>query len=195
MIALLGFSAMSIITGTIYLNPIQTVALSCVFAFLSMTVFADAEQKNSSLTVTRDYSQYPYELILNKKGEIISRVILNVFFAICVKVLDLIGIFGENATYTLPVFICLIFNLFAEVFFINNKFTKKGEGRSYCWLKVVIAYAILLGVCAVSTQMGFAEEFFANGFGSLEYLIIPGYVAMYFIMKLVLHFFDKKRKK
>lgn len=195
MIGLLGFSAMSIITGTIYLNPIQTVALSTVFAFLSITVFADAEQKTAALAVKRDYSQYPYELIRGKKWHIIARVILNVFSAVVIKVLDAIGIFGEKATYTLPVFICLLFSLFAEVFFINNVFTKKGEGRGYCWLKVVIAYALLLGVCSITTQMGYADEFFANGFGSLEYFIIPGYVVMYFIMTLILHLFDKKRKK
>ncbi len=181
MSGLIGFAATSVLLGTAFLDPLQTVALASVFAFLSVTAFTDAEQPASVLSVKRDYSLYPYELIKSRVPDIITRVTVASFTAIVIKVLDVVGAFGKNPTYTLPIYICLLFSLFAEVFFINRGFTKKGDNRSYCWLKVVVAYAVLLGVCAVSTQASFAEEFYPNGFGTLEYLIIPGYVVIYFV--------------
>lgn len=194
MSGLLSFAAVSVMIGTVLLDPLQTVALASVFAFLSITVFTDEEQTDSVLSVKRDHSIYPYELIRSRLPDVIARAGVAALTAFVIKILDTAGVFGEDPTYTLPIFICLLFSLFAEVFFINRSHVRKGAGRSHCWLKVVVAYAILLGVCAVSTQVGFAEEFYPDGFGSFEYLIIPGYIALYFIGILISHIFKKRRK-
>ena len=58
----------------------------------------------------------------------------------------------------------------------------------------MIAYAVLLGICAVTTQYPFADKLFANGFGTLEYLIVPAYAVMYVIAMLIVHFIDKRAK-
>ena len=190
---LLTFSAMSVITGNILLDPLQTVSLAGVFAFLSCTVFSDSEQKLDAISVKRDYPLYPRMLLKRQLPAIISRASVAFIVAIVVKILDAVGVFGSSPTYTLPIYISLLFTMCIEVLMLNLKHTKKGEGRSYCWLKVVISYAVLLGICAVSTQYPFTEEFFKNGFGSFEYLIIPGYMALYGIALLVTYIINRSR--
>lgn len=194
MSGLLGFVTVSVLTGTLLLDPLQTVALSSVFAFLSITVFTDAELTDKVISVKREYSIYPYELIKRSAPDVVARASAAALTALVVKVLDTTGIFGEHPVYTLPIYICLLFSLFSEVFFINRGFTRKGEGRSYCWLKVVVAYAVLLGACALSTLEPFASTFYPNGYGSFEYFIIPGYVVLYFIGMLIARIFKNKRK-
>ncbi len=190
---LLTFSAMSVITGNILLDPLQTVSLAGVFAFLSCTVFSDSEQKLEIISVKRDYTLYPRMLLKSQIPAIISRISVAFIVAVAVKILDVIGVFGESPVYTLPIYISLLFTMCIEVLMLNLKHTKKGEGRSYCWLKVVISYAVLLGICALSTQYPFTTEFFKNGFGSFEYLIIPGYMILYGIAILVTYIINKRR--
>lgn len=191
---LITICAMSVITGNILLDPVQAVSLAGVFALLSATVFSDSAQKLEIISVKRRYTEYPSKLIMTQLPAIISRASAAFIVAVAVKILDIIGVFGSTPVYTLPIFICMLLTMCFEVLIINRKYTKKGEERSYCWLKVVVAYAVLLGVCAVTTMMPFASEFFKNGFGSLEYLIIPGYLAVYGIALLVSLIITKKRK-
>jgi hypothetical protein len=176
------------------LDPVQSVALAAVFALLSATVFSDSEQKLDYLSVKRRYTEYPSRLLKKHIPTIITRAAVAFIVAVTVKILDLFGVFGESPAYTLPIFICMLFTMCFEVLIINSKHTKKGEGRSYSWLKIVIAYAVLIGVCAITTQMPFASEFFKNGFGSLEYLIIPGYLIIYGIALLVSYLIGRRKQ-
>lgn len=194
MSSLIGFVTTSVLLGASLLDPLQTVSLASVFAFLSVTAFTDAELPETVISVKRDYSLYPFELIKSRVTDIISRASVAIFTAMVIKILEVAGVFGENPTYNLPIYICLLFALFAEVYFINKDFTKKGDSRSLCWLKLVIAYAVLLGVCAISTQSGFAAEFYSSGFGTFEYLIIPLYIAFYFIDILISNTLKNARK-
>lgn len=191
---LMTLCAMSVITGNILLDPVQAVSLAAVFSILSVTVFSDSEQKLDVISVKRKYSEYPSRLLKRHIPTIISRASVAFIVAVTVKILDLLGIFGESATYTLPIYICMLLTMCFEVLIINRKHTKKGEGRSYCWLKVVIAYAILIGVCAITTQIPFSAELYKNGFGSFEYLIIPGYLMLYGIALLVSNIIERRQK-
>ena len=190
---LLTFGAMSVITGNMLLDPLQMVSLAGVFAFLSCTVFSDSEQKLDVISVKRDYTYYPRMLLKRQLPAIISRASVALIVSITVFILDLVGVFGESPVYTLPIYISLLFTMCIEVLMLNLKHTKKGENRSYCWLKVVISYAVLLGICALSTQYPFTEEFFKNGFGSFEYLIVPGYMILYGIALLVTYIINRSR--
>lgn len=192
---LLTFSAMSIITGNMLLNSVQTVAIAGVLAFLTTTVFSDSEHTINVLSQKRDYTAYPLRLVLGGLPAIIGRASAAFITAVAVKILDVCGVFGDDPNYTLPIFVSLILTTFVEVFFINYEFTKKGQGRNYSWLKVMIAYAILLGVCAISTMYPFDAEFYPNGFGLLEYAIVPAYVLLYFLGIGIAKLIDNKRKK
>ena len=178
---LLTFSIMSVFTGTVFLDPLMTAALAAVFALLSVSVFAKSEQKSIILAEKCDFTKYPYELLRSRFIPIVSRAGVALIVSIVVSILGAVGVFGENPVFTLPIFICLLLTLFVEVFIINTEFTKKGEGRRNCWLKVLISYGLLLGVCSLSTQSPFASEFFKNGWGSWEYFIILGYSVLYAI--------------
>ena len=192
---LLTFCSMSVITGNVLLDPLQAVSLSSVFALLSATVFSDSEHKPSAISEKIEYRSYPQMILKSRRHALISRAIVAFITAVTVKILDVFGVFGENPAYTLPIYICLLITMCIEVLMISNKHTKKGEGRSYTWLKVIIAYGILLSVCAISTQHPFSGEFFKNGFGSYEYLIIPGYMIVYSIALLVSYIIGKKQER
>ena len=193
MSSLLTFSAMSVLTGNMLLDPLQAAVLSAVIAIFSITAFTDVDQKSSVLAQKRDFTMYPIDLIKESLSGVIARVTVAVIAAVTIKILDALGVFGEDATYTLPVFICLMLTGFAEVFLNIRRFTKKGEGRANCWLKVLVAYAILLSVCAVSTQKPFIDVFFENGIGEKEFLIVPAYVLLYVIALLIERFASKNR--
>ena len=190
---LLTFSLMSVLTGTIFLDPLMSVSLASVFALLSLTVFTNSEQKGAILSQKRDFTKYSAQLLHSRFSGLAVRVGVVFVVSLTVSILGAVGVFGERPTYTLPIYICLLLTLFAEVFMINRTFTKKGEGRSNCWLKVLVSYGLLLGMCAVSTQSSFAKEFFKNGWGSREYFIILGYAILYVSSLFVLRMIDKKR--
>lgn len=195
MCSLLTFSAMSVLTGNMLIDPLQAAFLASVIAIFSITVFADADPKNEILTQQRDYTLYPAELIKENLLGIVIRVSVTLIFCIIIKVLDILKVFGEKPAYTLPIYICIVLTGFVEVFLANRKFTKKGEGRASCWLKVLLAYALLLALCAVSTQKPFVDVFFKNGIGEQEFLIVPAYVLLYIVAVWIKSMIMKKRKK
>ena len=195
MSGLVSFTIMTVLTGNILLDPLQTVALSAMFAILSVTVFSRSEQNDKVLSETKDFTSYPIVLIKNNIPSIISRALVAAVIAILIKIFDYVGIFGTYTTYKLPVFICLLLTVFVEVFMINRKFTKKGEGRSNCWLKVIIAYTVAVAICAFSTQNVFSSEFYPAGWGTREYFVIPAYIVLYAIAILLVHLTSRNRNK
>ena len=194
MSSLLSFSIMTVLTGNILLDPLHTVTLAATFAFLSVTVFTRADHIDGVLASSRDFTTYPIDLIKHNIPSVIARAAVAAVIAIVVKILDVVGVFGDHATYKLPIFICLLLTVFVEVFAINRKFTKKGEGRSNCWIKVIVAYAVAIVICAFSTQNVFSTEFYPNGLGSLEFLVIPAYIVLYVIAMIVAPMIEKKEK-
>ena len=195
MSSLLSFSIMTVLTGNILLDPLQTVTLAATFAFLSVTVFTRAEHVDGVLAKSRDFTRYPIDLVKRNLISIISRAAAAAVLAIAIKILDATGVFGDRTTYKLPIFICLLLTVFIEVFSLNRKFTKKGEGRSNCWIKVIVAYTVAIAIVAFSTQNVFSSDFYPNGLGSLEFLVIPAYIVLYVIAIAVVPMIEKKRNK
>ena len=194
MCPMLVFSAMTVLTGNVLLDPFQTIALSAVTAIFSMSAFSDSEIKDHILSKKRDYTHFATDFLLENRYAILARAIVPFASAIVIKILDVLRVFGEDSSFTLPIYICVMFTGFAEVFLLNRAYTKPGEGRGKCWLKVVFAYALLLSVCAVSTTGAFSNAFFKNGIGSKEFLIVPAYIALYLIAIFSVKFFTEKRK-
>ena len=195
MSSLVSFCIMTVLTGNVLLDPLQTVSLSAIFAFLSVTVFSRAEQTDKVLSGSRDFTRYPIDLVKRNIPSMISRALVAAILAVLIGIFDHVGAFGDYTTYKLPVFIGLLLTVFIEVFAVNRKFTKKGEGRSNCWIKVMIAYTVAVAVCAFSTQDVFSGELYPNGWGSLEYLVIPAYIALYGLAMLAVYLIEKKRNK
>lgn len=195
MSSLVSFNIMTVLTGTVLLDTLQTVTLSAIFAFLAVTVFSRAEQTDRVLSKPKDFTNYPIELVKRNIPAIIARALVAVAIAVFIKIFDSVGIFGINTTYKLPVFICLLLSVFIEVFVINRNFTKKGEGRSNCWLKVIIAYTVAIAICAFSTQNLFSSEFYPTGLGSREYFVIPAYILLCAISIIAVRPISKGRNK
>lgn len=195
MCSLVTFAAMSALTGNMLLDPLQSVALAIAFAMLSVTAFKGSDSNVDIICKSGSYGKLPYSAVVSGRVGIIARTSLAVLVAIVVRILDACMVFGENATYTLPIYICLMLTVFAEVFFINRKYTVKGEGRRYCWLKVLFAYTFLMVVPALATHQFVAREFYPNGYGMLEFAIVPAYALLYVIMLAVVYFIERLGKK
>ena len=187
-------TTMSVLTGNMLLNPLQTAVLSVVFSFLAFTVFTESEYKGDILTGRANYLTYPLEIVKENVVGIVLRASVGVIMAIAVMILNFVGVFGNNPVFTLPVYICLSLTAFAEVVLLSRAFTKKGEERKYCWLKVTVAYAILIGAVGLTTYNVISDAFFPNGIGSLEYILVGGYAVLYVIALLVANFLAKKKK-
>ncbi len=194
MSGLLTFTLMSVLTGNLLLDSLQTLSLSVVFALMSVTLFTDSKQKNKLIQEGKKFTAYPDKALKRRLPSLIARVSVAFVVAVAVKIMDVVGVFGENAAYTLPIYLCLLLTSFSEVFFLNLEYTEKGQGRSSCWMKVTFAYAGLLCFCALSTQDIFAAHYFPNGFGTTEFFIVPGYILLYAAALLIAHFVERSRK-
>lgn len=195
MCSLLSFSAMSVLTGNMLLDPLQAAALAVAFAFLSATAFKGSDSKRAFICEGRVYGGVPITALSMGKIGIFARAALAATVAVTVKILDAVGVFGENATYTLPIYICLMLTVFAEVFLINRKYTVKGEGRRYCWIKVLLAYTFLMSVPALATHQFVAREFYPYGYGMLEFVIVPAYALLYVTMLAVVYLIEGRLNK
>ena len=188
--------AMSVLTGSHLLNGAQTTSLAVVGALLSMLAFSSSEPKLDLINNPKiKFTTLPSDILLYKLPGMIARVTAAVISAGAIKILDATGVFGENAAYEMPVFLSLLLTVFAELAIINIDYTRRGEGRRRCLMKVIIAYAALLFICAVLTQKFFADQMFVNGIGRFEFLIIPGYIVIYLVSVAIARSIEKKRKK
>ena len=192
--SLISVAAMSAILGIHLINAVQTCCLSLVFGVLSMCVFADAQPKFELLYSKQSFSLYPSTILRGKLAYILSRVGVSVVLAIALKVVDILGAFGESPSYTMPVFISLLLIGAIELFVVNIEFTRRGEGRARSFTRFLIAYALVLVVGGVITQDFFAPELFPNGIGTLEFLIVPVYCILYSALALSVRAIEKKRK-
>ncbi len=186
-------TAMSVLTGNILLNPLQTIVLTVVFSFLAFTVFTESEYKGTVLTERKSYVTYPVDIVRENVIGISLRAAVGVIMALVVMILNFIGVFGDTPVFTLPVYICLSLTAFAEVVLMSRAYTKKGEARKYCWLKVTVAYAILIGVVGLTTYQVFNNVFFPNGLGSYEFILIGGYAVLYVAALFVTYLLTKKK--
>ena len=116
MSTLVPFAVMTVLTGNILIDPIQMVLLSSTFALLSATVFAEFEQSSKILSAKMDFTRYPFETVRGAIPGMIARASVVAASAVAIKILDVIGVFGEKASYTLPIFVCIALTLFFEVF-------------------------------------------------------------------------------
>lgn len=187
--------AMSVFTGNYLLNAVQSASLAVVGALLCMLVFSDSEAKGEIIYSKMKFTNYPADILKYKIPGMIARTIVAIVATAIIKVLDEIGVFGENASYEMATFISLLLMVFAELFIINLDYTRRGEGRRRCWLRVLPAYAVLLAISAIITQDWLAGEMFVNGIGVYEMLIVPGYCALYVIGVLIARSIEKKRNK
>ncbi len=195
MSSLISVSAMSAVLGIQLINASQASCLALVFSMLSMTVFADSQPRYELLYSRKNFANYPTEIIEGKLLYILARVGLSCLFAIGIKALDLVGAFGENPSYTMPVFISLLLAGAVELFVTNLDFTRRGEGRRSAFVRFLIAYATVLLVGGIITQDAFAVELFPNGIGSLEFIIVPVFCVLYIATVLGAGAIEKSRKK
>ncbi len=187
--------SMSAIVGIQLLNSVQTASLSLIGAILSMLVFADSEPRYELLYSRTDFPKYSAKLIDGRLVSFVAKAAFTVLFAVTLKILDVSGVFGENASYTMPIFLSMLFVAAAEMFMINNEFTRRGEGRRRSWFAFLTAYALILSVGGIITQGGFAEELFKDGMGTLEFIITPVFCALYLALTVSLYLISRRSHK
>ncbi len=191
----LPFSVMSSVLGIELLNGVQTTCLALSSVILAANVFAGAEPHGELM---RNCSNKGLgEILGNKKNTfmLILRASLASLVAISVKILDSFGIFGENASYSMPIFISIVLIAAAELFLSSLDFSKRNEGRKRTWICFLAVYSSLLIICGVMTQTVFARELFPNGIGTLEYILVLIYPLLHCILLFVYKLTKKTVKK
>ena len=195
MSSVISMSAMSALLGIPLLNAVQVSCLSLVSAILAMTVFAGAQPKYELLYSRTDFASYPTKILGDKFIHIISRVGAVAVFAIAIKVLDALEVFGERASYSMPIFIGILLTGAIDLFVLNLDFTRSGEGRRASLTRFLIAYAVVLLVGGVITQDAFAAELFPHGIGSVEFILAPIFCVWYIGVVFAALLIEKNRKK
>ncbi len=195
MCTLTAIVGMSAIVGIQLLNSVQTVALAIVGAILSMLAFSDSEPRYDLIYSKTDFSKYSIRIIDGRLLGLFARAGFTAIFAISIKILDAVGVFGDRASYSMPVFVAMLFVAAAEMFFMNMEFTRRGEGRRRSWIGFSVAYAMILSVGAIITQSGFALELYPYGIGTLEFIITPVYSLLYVILISALYLSHNRRNK
>jgi len=195
MSSVISASAMSALLGIQLLNAVQTSCLAIVGAILAMTVYAGAQPRYELLYSKKDFAGSSLRILEEKLIRILARVGVVCSFAIGLKVLDVLGIFGETPSYTMPVFLSILLTGAVDLFVINLDFTRRGEGRRTSFTRFLVAYAIVLLVGGVITQEIFAAELFPNGIGTYEFLIVPAYCVIYICVVFGIRLIEKNRKK
>ena len=195
MSTLLPIVITSVLFGAYLLNAVQAVAISTVCTVLAVTAFADIPPRQDLVYAKINLSRYPIALLGSKLPSMISRISVAVLMAVVLKILAVTHVFGEATSYEMPVYICILFALFAEVFLILMEGFKKGEGRSRCWFKLILAYSLLLGVGALITQSIFISQMLVNKIGVFEFVTVPAYVILYLVAVVISRYIESGRKK
>ena len=193
--SLLPFVFMQSILGIELLGAVQGACLSFVTAILSVSVFADGKPKSRFLSAPCCRVNSELDFIKSRKISLLARILLNVCFVLMLKILDALKVFGENSSYTIPIFLSLIFAAAAELFSISSEFFKQGEETGRSWLKFLTAYGVLLIISGIITQDIFKGELFPNGFGTYEFIILPVYCLLYSAMLFVIRAAGKRRNR
>ena len=195
MSSLLPFVFLQSVLGIELLGAVQTACISFAIVILSISAFADSEPRAQFLFSPCDHVNFELDFLNCRKVSLIARVLLNVCFVFVLKILDVFKVFGERASYSIPIFLSLIFAAAAEIFLMNFEFFRRGEGRVRSWLKFLTAYGALLIISGIITQDIFKGELFPNGFGTYEFLILPVYCVLYSAMLFVIRTVRKRRNR
>ncbi len=194
MCTLLPLTLMSVLSGTQFLNAAQIICIGFSGSVLSMIVFCHASPKKQLILQKNDHKNYIASLIRQNCISLITRIAVNFLFAITIKLLDIFEIFGKNSSYSMSIFVSVIFITAAELFMLNLEFTERGKGRRHSWTCFLIIYAVMLAIGALMTQDIFAQELFPNGIGTFEFIIMPMYCAVYSAVIFITYCLKKIRK-
>lgn len=195
MTSLISTSVMSVLLGIQLINSVEAACLAFVGAILSMTVFAGAQPKYDIVYSKTSFAVSPVKILGDKLASILARAGAVCILSIVLKVLDVVGVFGETPSYTMPVFISLLLAVAVDLFVINLDFTRRGEGRRVSLSRFLIAYALVLFVGAVITQDALAKELFPCGIGTFEFIIVPAFCILYIAAVFAARLIEKNRKK
>ena len=192
---LLPLVVMSVILGVYSLNAVQVTSLATVGALLSMLALSDPLPGSELINSKIKFSRYPADILNDRFPSIIARASVAFFITFTIKILDVAKLFGEESSYEMPLYVAMLGVLLADIFFVINRFSRRGNSRRRCWTKVIIAFAVLVCVGVLEVSRSFRAQLFVNGIGSIEFILVPIYLFLYFIAVLIAARIEKIRKK
>ena len=191
---ILPFVVCSVLSGVVFLNAIHSVSLAAASALLALIAFIGSTPKIELIRSGGYFRGSPINFLYSKLPGIIARASLSFASAVVIIILDVIGVFGFNASYSMPVFISVLIMMFVEIFIINKDVNCKGVGRSRCYIRLIMIYTFLLSVCALISLPPISDYAFPHGTGAYEYFIIPAYLLLYMIAVFVSSKIERGRK-
>ena len=183
---------MSVLTGQILLDSLQTALLSVTFAIMSAVLYTGRERSRSSVLTTRDYTNLPLLAFKRSLSGVIARAIAVAVLSVIIKVLDSYGILGKEASISLPIFACLVLTVIIEVLAINLKAYGRINGSVGVWRKLVTLLVLpVLYFAYKLLSFLFNVAYDAKLF--LLLLIIPAYLILYALSVTIASFVVKKK--
>ena len=194
MAAVLPFVIVSVIADVSFMSPFMMMAFAATAAMLPFIIFTEKDYKPSALYLKERLGgiKDTFKPLL---VDVVARAGLSVAFAILLAILSKVGVFGQTASFSVATFVCMLLVVLTEAIAFDVQMTKKGEGRSKRWIKIIPAYAAMLLICGITTQDYFAASLFANGIGSYEFIFVPVYLLFYITLIPIINRFFSNRNK
>ncbi len=185
------FAVLSPCFARVWLDPIQTAALASLCAIAAVVTASSFDLDVKKLSRSNSAVEYPLLLLKRSLPSIIASASTVLLSAIALTVLDAIGVFGERAAYSLPIYISLILTAVGEAIRASISSSKRKKGI----LTVLIFAGVALAIGALGFIPSLSKLYFPYGYGGFEYLLIPAFVIIYAIGAFVATLIEKKRKK
>ncbi len=192
MSVLLPLSAMSCILGVELLNGAQAACFASASLILAAIAFSEYEVRGE--LAGKCCGKNIQNILSDRKNipMLVLRASLSILFAVFVKLLDSLAIFGENASYSMPVFISVIMIAAAELLIPSLASSGQGRGIKSTLSRFLAVYASLLAICGVMTHEFFERELFPNGIGIPEFFLTLLYPSVHIISVFVFNLILKK---
>jgi hypothetical protein len=191
--SVLPFAIVGVLSGVKLIDAYSVLAMSLIASVLSFALMTD---KDHLPTLVQNFNRFAsnVEFIRSNLPSVIARATVSLVVAVSLAVAGMIGFFGEHPSLSSSVFVSLVLSLVVEALVLNIAYFTHGDGRTRRWMKVVLAYAGMLLLFAISTQDIISSTIFPNGLGTLEFIAVPIYLILYVVAVLVTRSVDKFKK-
>ena len=193
--AVLLFAVLSVIMGKIFMGPVQVAMLSMLFTAVSLKAFSNQTIVHRTVDENRDYSSYPLKKLTAIMPEIILRTICFAVFALVLRVIDLVGVFGENADMSFALSISIACSFIADAYLISRSSVMKGKNRT----KIIVASLVALIVTVLFNVFSLIPviraEMFIHTVSWAELIIIPAYLLVFTLTVFLSRFIGKKSNR
>ena len=179
------FTLMSIVTGVPLVNAPNVMLMISYALIMSFLVFPNCSIKQGCMIPRGNNNESLIICYLKRNiGQFIAHAALSVTISIFVVILELVGVFGNASGYTFAIHFGMLFVLGFDTLFFMNKYFEKISASSKIKTAILFVSTYLLSILTIVAAIFDSTSF--GGISTLEFLISPIFIILYFIAKFVL---------